>query len=63
VSGFGGVNHSNHKQFIDLISVTSGAGIALSYTSGNVGNTSGTLTVSSGGHLVASIEQRHLLGG
>ena len=22
VSGFGGVNHTNHKQFIDLISVT-----------------------------------------
>jgi hypothetical protein len=30
--------------------------ITLSYTPGNAGNTSGTLTVSSGGHLVASIE-------
>ena len=25
VSGFGGVNHTNHKQFIDLVSVTSNA--------------------------------------
>src|SRR5262249_8275244 len=54
VSGFGGVNHANHKQFIDLISVTSAAHtISFSYTS-NTG--SGTLTVSSGGAVVASID-------
>ena len=29
VSGFGGANHSNHKQFIDLISVTSAPGRSL----------------------------------
>ena len=34
VSGFGGVNHTNHKQFIDLVSVTSAANtISLSYVS------------------------------
>jgi hypothetical protein len=54
VSGFGGATHTNHKQFIDLISVTSAAHtISFSYTSGTG---SGTLTVSSGGAVVASIE-------
>jgi hypothetical protein len=54
VSSFGGVNHTNHKQFIDLVSVTFNAGqIASAYTSAAG---SGTLTVSSGGQLVASIE-------
>jgi hypothetical protein len=54
VSGFGGVNHTNHKQFIDLISVTSAAhAISFSYLPGAG---SGTLTVSSGGAVVASIE-------
>jgi hypothetical protein len=54
VSGFGGANHANHVQFIDLVSVTSAPHtISFSYTSG-VG--SGTLTVSSGGAVVASIE-------
>ena len=54
VSGFGGVNHTNHVQFIDLVSVTSAAHtISFSYTP-DVG--SGTLTVSSGGAVVASIE-------
>jgi hypothetical protein len=43
-------------QFIDLVSVTSAAGITSSYVSGNAGNTSGTLFVSSGGHLVAAIK-------
>jgi hypothetical protein len=56
VSGFGGANHANHTQSIDLVSVTSGPGITLSYTPGNAANTSGTLTISSGGHLVASME-------
>jgi hypothetical protein len=56
VSGFGGVNHSNHKQFIDLVSVTSAANtISLSYASANAANTSGTLFVSSGGSQVAAI--------
>jgi autotransporter passenger strand-loop-strand repeat protein len=54
VSGFGGVNHANHKQFIDLVSVTSAAHtISFGYTSGAG---SGTLTVSSAGQVVASIE-------
>ena len=54
VSGFGGVNHANHTQFIDLVSVTSAAhAISFSYVSAGG---SGTLTVSSGGAVVASIE-------
>jgi hypothetical protein len=54
VSGFGGVNHTNHKQFIDLVSVTSAAHtISFSYTSAAG---SGTLTVSSSGAVVASID-------
>jgi hypothetical protein len=42
-------------QFIDLISVTSAAGITSSYVSA-ASHTSGTLFVSSGGHLVAAIK-------
>ncbi len=54
MSGFGGISHANKKQFIDLISVTSAAHtISFSYTSAAG---SGTLTVSSGGAVVASIE-------
>jgi hypothetical protein len=54
VDGFGGVSHANHAQFIDLVSVTSAAHtISFGYTSGAG---SGTLTVSSGGQVVASIE-------
>jgi autotransporter passenger strand-loop-strand repeat protein len=54
VSGFGGINHANHAQFIDLVSVTSAARtISFSYAPA-IG--SGTLTVSSGGAVVASIE-------
>ena len=54
VFGFGGSNHTNHAQFIDLVSVTSAAHtISFSYTSAAG---SGTLTVSSGGAVVASIE-------
>jgi autotransporter passenger strand-loop-strand repeat protein len=53
VSGFGGANHANHTQFIDLLGVVFSAGqISSGYTSAGG---SGTLTVSSGGHLVASI--------
>jgi hypothetical protein len=55
VSGFGGVNHANHKQFIDLVSVTSDGSITSSYVSANASNTSGTLFVSSGGTPVAAI--------
>src|SRR5262249_29519676 len=55
VSGFGGSGHSNPVQFIDLVSVTSAAGITSSYVSANAANTSGTLFVSSGGTLVAAI--------
>jgi hypothetical protein len=55
VSGFGGVNHANHKQFIDLVSVTSAPNtISLSYVSA-ASHTSGTLFVSSGGVQVAAI--------
>jgi autotransporter passenger strand-loop-strand repeat protein len=54
VSGFGGANHTNHAQFIDLVGVTFSAGqITSSYVSAGG---SGTLTVSSGGQVVASIE-------
>ena len=53
VSGFGGVSHSNHKQFIDLTSVDFASGqIHLSYTSASG---SGTLSVVSGATLVAQI--------
>jgi hypothetical protein len=53
VSGFGGVNHANHAQFIDLLGVVFSAGqITLGYSSAGSG---GTLTVSSGGQAVASI--------
>jgi hypothetical protein len=55
VSGFGGANHTNHKQFIDLVSVTSAPNtISLSYVPA-AANTSGTLFVSSGGVTVAAI--------
>jgi hypothetical protein len=55
VSGFGGPGHANHKQFIDLVSVTSVGLITSSYVSANAANTSGTLFVSSGGVEVAAI--------
>ena len=51
VSGFGGPSHNNHKQFIDLISVTSHS-ISLNYA----GFASGTLTVLSSSIPVATIE-------
>ena len=54
VSGFGGVSHANHTQFIDLTSVTYTAGETVSY-SANGSNTGGVLTVSSGGTAVAEI--------
>ncbi len=56
ISGFGGVNHANTTQYIDLTSVTSGADISFNYTSANTSNTSGTLTVSNGSTLEASIQ-------
>jgi hypothetical protein len=49
VSGLGGNTH----QYIDLVSVTSNTSVHLSYTSAS--DTSGTLTVTSGGQTVASI--------
>ena len=64
ISGFGGSGHTNSGQYIDLADVTSGAGISFHYASGNAGNTSGVLTVSSGATLVATIDlRRHLLVG
>jgi len=57
ISGFGGSGHTNSSQYIDLANVISGAGVITDhYTSANTSNTSGTLTVSSGGTLVASIQ-------
>ena len=55
VSGFGGGNHTNNVQFINLPSVTFNPNVSKSYVSANGGNTSGTLFVSSGG-LVAAID-------
>jgi hypothetical protein len=54
VSGFGGMNHANVTQFIELANVSSGASLVSSYLS--TGPNSGTLLVSSGGQLVASIQ-------
>ena len=54
VSGFGGGDHSNNVQFINLPSVTFNPNVSWSYVSANSSNTSGTLFVSSGG-LVAAI--------
>ncbi len=54
ISGFGGGNHSNTSQFIDLVSVTYSAGETATY-SANSSNTSGVLTVSSGGKAVTEI--------
>ena len=56
ISGFGGSGHTDTTQYIDLTNVASGGSISFNYTSGNAGNTSGTLTVSSGGTLVATID-------
>ena len=57
VSGFGGVGHANHTQFIDLLGVAFVSGqITSSYTQVGSG---GTLFVSSGGVEVAEI---HLIG-
>ena len=54
VSGFGGANHANHAQFVDLVGVAFNSGqIASSYTSAGG---SGALTVSSGGQVVAVVE-------
>ena len=54
MSGFGGVSHTNSAQFIDLESVTFSVGkIGSSYTPINASN--GTLTVTSGGTVVAKI--------
>ena len=55
VSGFGGVGHSNHTQFIDLLFVMSDATASVTYVSA-ASHTSGALMVSSGGQLVASID-------
>jgi autotransporter passenger strand-loop-strand repeat protein len=49
VSGFG----TGHRQFIELTGVTSNSSVSLDYTS--KGSSSGVLTVSSGGSVVASI--------
>ena len=55
ISGFGGSGHANTTQFIDLVTVTSGASMGLNYVSANAGNTSGTLIVTSGATIVAEI--------
>ena len=56
ISGFGGSGHLDTTQYIDLAGVASGGTITFNYASGHPGNTSGTLTVSSGGVLVATID-------
>ena len=53
VSGFGGANHTNHKQFIDLVDVTSAGTITSTFAS--AGGTA-KLTVLSNSTPVASIE-------
>jgi hypothetical protein len=53
VSGFGGTNHTNHGQSIALTSVKFSAGETATYSS--ITASSGMLTVSSGGHVVAKI--------
>lgn len=54
ISGFGGTSHDNSGQFIDLVSVTSAAGVSASFKSAP-SHTSGVLTVTSGGTTVAQI--------
>ena len=55
MTGFGGANHTNHKQFIDLVSVGFAPNtISFGYVSSST-HTSGTLFVSSGGAVVAAI--------
>jgi hypothetical protein len=54
ISGFGGSSHANTTQFIDLVTVTSGASMGVNYVSA-AGNTSGTLIVTSGAMIVAEI--------
>jgi hypothetical protein len=53
-SGFGGVNHANHAQFIDLLGVAFQSGQITSGYAPAIG--SGTLFVSSGGTEVAEIQ-------
>jgi hypothetical protein len=53
VSGFGGVGHGNHHQFIDLVDVQSAGAIHLSYSASSGG--SGTLIVTSNSTPVAQI--------
>ncbi len=53
VSGFGGVTHANHAEFIELTSVTFSAGQVSETYSGT--GSGGVLTVSSGGNIVAEI--------
>ena len=59
ISGFGGLNHANHKQFIDLIWVTSDATVSASYTS--AGPNGGFLTVTSGAN-PAPVAEIHFAG-
>lgn len=59
VSGFGGANHANNKQFIDLVSVSYDFGqIHFNYVSSS--HTSGTLVVLSGG--TAVVAQINMVG-
>jgi hypothetical protein len=55
VSGFGGTSHANHTQFIDLTAVNYVSGVVTdSYSSTTT--SSGVLTISSGGSIVATID-------
>jgi hypothetical protein len=55
ISGFGGANHGNQKQSIDLVDVAFTSGAITSRYVSSGGNTSGTLFVSSGSAEVAAI--------
>ncbi len=56
ISGFGSSGNTDTTQYVDLVDVASGASvISLSYASA-ASHTSGTLTVSSGGTVVAKID-------
>jgi hypothetical protein len=52
VAGFGPPKSTEGIDFADIPFISGGPGATtMNYTSGNIGNTSGTLTVSGGGHI------------
>ena len=61
ITGFGGVNHANSSQFIELADVMSDGTVSASYSSA-VSHTSGTLTVMSGGSGGTAVASLTLIG-